>query len=74
MSKPDPELLPIRPRCPKCQTRMISTDVVVEANGFEDRTLECISCGHIETRRTATGPLVSPPAVAGTKGELKPPE
>jgi hypothetical protein len=54
--------------------RMISTDVVVEANGFEDRTLECISCGHIETRRTATGPLVSPPAVAGTKGELKPPE
>ncbi|MET4384840.1 rubredoxin [Bradyrhizobium sp. F1.4.3] len=74
MPKPDPELLPIRPRCPECQMRMISTNVVAEANGFEDRTFQCSKCGHIETRRMATGPLALPPDVAGTKGRLKPPE
>ncbi|WP_187436345.1 hypothetical protein [Bradyrhizobium hipponense] len=53
---------------------MISTDVVLDADGIEDRTFECITCGHIETRRLAADPPVSPPAAAGTDGELEPPE
>lgn len=75
VTKPDPELLPIqRPRCPECQTRMTSTKVVAEANGFEDRTFECIKCGRIENKRMVADPLASHPAVAWTKGELKPPQ
>ena len=54
--------------------RMISTNVVAESDDFEDRTFECIKCGHIETRRMVADPLASPPAVAWAKGELKPPE
>jgi uncharacterized protein with PIN domain len=47
--KPDPELLPIhRPRCPKCQTRMITVAVASASEGFERRTFECRKCGHSE--------------------------
>jgi transcription elongation factor Elf1 len=75
MPKPDPELLPIqRPRCPRCQMRMMSTKVDAETDGFEYRTFECRKCGHSEVRRMAVDPLASLPVVAWTKGELKPPE
>jgi hypothetical protein len=74
MPRPDPELLPIqRPRCPKCQMRMISTAVTDAAEGFEDRTFECIKCGHVETRRMVADPLASPVVVAWTNTSLKPP-
>jgi hypothetical protein len=48
--KPDPELLPIhRPRCPRCQTRMITVGIESEPGGFERRSFECRKCGHAET-------------------------
>jgi hypothetical protein len=75
MSRPDPELLPIqRPHCPKCQMRMISIAVTAAAKGFEDRTFECMKCGHVETRLLVADPLVSPTALAWTNAGLKPPD
>jgi hypothetical protein len=53
---------------------MTSTNIVAATDGFEDRTFACGKCGHTETRRPAADPLASPPAVAWTKDELKPPE
>ena len=74
MLKSDPELLPIqRPRCPKCQTRMVSTAVTTPEVGFEDRTFECMKCRHAETRRMVVDPLTSPDAIAWTEGSLTPP-
>jgi hypothetical protein len=74
MPKSDPELLPIqRPRCPKCQTRMVSTAVTTPEVGFEDRTFECMKCRHAETRRMVVDPLTSPDAIAWTEGSLTPP-
>ncbi len=73
--KPDPELLPTqRPRCPKCQMRMISIEVTAAAEGFEDRTFECMKCGHAETRRMVADPLASPAAVAWSNDGPKPPD
>jgi hypothetical protein len=70
--KPHPELLPtLRPRCPKCQMRMISTAVAAAAAGFEDRTFGCMRCGHVETRQLVADSLVSPAAVTWTNAGLK---
>lgn len=70
--KPDPELLPAqRPRCPKCPMRMVSTAVTDAAEGFEDRTFECMRCGHVETRQMVADPLVSPAPVTWTNAGLK---
>jgi len=75
MLKPDPELLPIqRPRCPKCQMRMISIAAAAAAGGFENRTFECMKCGHAETRRMVADPLASPAAVGWSHADLKPPQ
>ena len=71
MQRPDPELLPIqRPRCPKCQMRMISAGVTPESEGFESRTFECMKCGHTETRRLLADPIKSDAVVGWIKGEL----
>jgi hypothetical protein len=35
MGKPDPELLPIRPLCPRCQARMLTVDVSPGPEGFD---------------------------------------
>ena len=73
--KPDPELLPAqRPRCPKCPMRMVSTEVTDAADGFEDRTFECMKCGHVETKRMLADPLVLPSVAAWTNAGLKSPE
>ncbi len=69
-SRPDPELLPIqRPRCPKCQTRMVSKSVSRAQDGFERRQFECLKCGQSETRVMASDPLNSD-TVGWLHGEL----
>jgi len=72
--KPDPELLPIhRPRCPNCQTRMITVAIASGPEGFEHRTFACRQCGHCETDVVTNDPLKSD-AVGWTVGELRRPE
>jgi hypothetical protein len=74
INKHDPELLPIgRPRCPKCQMRMITAALVEGPEGFEHRTLECLKCGHSEQKVIAVDPLKSD-TVGWVYSELKPPE
>ena len=70
MKKQDPELLPTqRPRCPKCQTRMITTRVSPGPEGFERRQFECLKCGQSETQVVVSDPLKSN-AVGWLQGEL----
>ena len=58
--KPDPELLPIhRPRCPRCQTRMITVGIELESGGFERLSFECRKCGHAETETVVGDPYRS---------------
>jgi hypothetical protein len=58
--RPDPELLPIgRPRCPACSMRMLTADISPGPEGFEQRTFECLRCGHIEKKLFACDPLPS---------------
>ena len=71
--RPDPELLPIhRPRCPDCQTRMITVAIAPGPEGFEQRTFECRRCGHSEAVILASDPLKSD-AAGWIVGELRPP-
>jgi tRNA(Ile2) C34 agmatinyltransferase TiaS len=68
--KTDPELLPIqRPRCPHCQTRMITDAVSDGPEGFEQRTFRCLKCAHTEKQRLVADPLKSD-AVGWLSGEL----
>jgi hypothetical protein len=73
-NKPDPELLPIhRPRCPNCQTRMITVAVSEGPEGFEQRKFQCRNCAHAETRIVACDPFKSD-AIGWTRSELHPPK
>src|SRR6185436_14073505 len=74
MERPPPELLPMsRPRCPDCQTRMITSAVSDGPEGLEQRTFKCAKCGHTETRTLASDPFRSN-AFGWTNGELRPPK
>jgi Zn ribbon nucleic-acid-binding protein len=56
----DPEFLPMgRPRCPQCQTRMITSALSEEPEGFERRTFECLKCGHSEQKVVTIGLMKS---------------
>jgi hypothetical protein len=68
--RPDPELLPIgRPRCLKCNVRMITADVSAGPEGFERRTFECLKCGDTDSKVIPCDPLKSN-AVGWLSGEL----
>ncbi len=74
MHKSDPELLPIhRPRCPKCQMRMRTTEIAPGPDGFENRTFECLRCNHRATMLVVADPLKGD-AVKWASSELRPPE
>ena len=74
MRKPDPELLPIqRPRCPKCQMRMMSIGIEDGPDGYENRTFECLKCHHTETRLLAADPFKTD-AAGWLLGELGRPD
>jgi hypothetical protein len=71
MHKPDPEPTPIpRPRRPKCQMRMLSFGVEDRPGGFEDRTFECLKCGHVETMRLSADAFKTGGADGWLSGEL----
>ena len=44
----EPSLLPIeRPRCPKCQARMMLARIELGPNHSDLRTFECPKCEHV---------------------------
>ena len=68
----DPELLRMgRPRCPDCRTRMITSALLEEPEGFERRTFECLKCGHAEQKIVVVGPIKSH-TVAWSSGKPAP--
>jgi hypothetical protein len=72
-NRPDPELLPIRrPRCPKCQARMMTDAVSDGPEGFERVTFSCPKCAHTEIKILPRDPLSSD-AAGWINGELRPP-
>jgi hypothetical protein len=72
--KPDPELLPIhRPRCPKCQMRMLTTAICDDPEGFEHRTFKCLKCAHTDERVLASDPSNST-AASWAQSDLRPPK
>jgi hypothetical protein len=47
-NRSDPSLLPIeRPRCPKCQDRMMLARIEPGPGGSDLRTFECPKCEHV---------------------------
>ena len=45
---PEPSLIPIeRPRCPKCQARMMLARIESGSAGSNLRTFECIKCEQV---------------------------
>jgi hypothetical protein len=70
MSSPQPSLTPIeRPRCSRCQTRMMLERVSPGPVGFEHRVFECPKCDHVDTRVIASDPF-SAEAQGWLSGEL----
>jgi hypothetical protein len=48
-----------RPRCPRCQTRMMLERISPGPIGFEHRLFECPRCDEVELRFIASDPLKS---------------
>lgn len=73
----DPSLFPVspleRPRCPRCQTRMmLARREYHEADRTENRLFECSKCDFVETK-VVTDPLQSG-ALARLANGIRPPE
>ena len=68
----EPPLLPTeRPRCPKCQGRMMLARIEPGPAHFDLRTFECPKCEHVE-KRLVEDPMNSAKAGWQNSG-LKPP-
>jgi exosome complex RNA-binding protein Csl4 len=61
-----------RPRCSRCQTRMMLERVSAGPIGFEHRLFECPKCDQVEIRVIASDPLKSN-AVGWLAGGLRTP-
>jgi hypothetical protein len=61
-----------RPRCPRCQTRMMLERVSSGPIGFEHRLFECPKCDQVEINVIASDPLKST-APGWLVGELRAP-
>ena len=61
-----------RLRCSTCQTRMHLAQISPGPTGFELRTFDCASCGHVEKIVIASDPMKSGD-VGWLVGELRPP-
>jgi hypothetical protein len=61
-----------RPRCAKCETRMLLSEVTPGSNGFDYRTFECQKCGHVHAISVSQDPMQSETR-GWLAGELKPP-
>jgi RNase P subunit RPR2 len=61
-----------RPYCPKCQTRMLLSEVTPGPNSFDYRTFECQKCGHVHAISVSQDPMQSV-THGWLAGELKPP-
>ena len=70
----DPELSPIsHPRCPNCQTRMLTAAGEEGPEGFEHRSFECAKCGHSEQNVIASDPMKTN-ALGWRNSDLYPPK
>jgi hypothetical protein len=58
-----------RPRCTRCQTKMMLERTSPGPVGFEHRLFECPKCDHVETRVMASDPFNSK-AQGWLSGEL----
>jgi hypothetical protein len=71
---PDSSLTMIeRPRCPKCQIRVMVVGVEPSFAGPVLRTLECPKC-ELDYKALAEDPMKSNKAMGWIKSELRPPE
>jgi hypothetical protein len=61
-----------RPRCPKCETRMLLSEVAPGPDGFDYRTFECQKCGQVHAISVSQDPMQSETR-GWLAGELKPP-
>jgi hypothetical protein len=62
-----------RPRCSRCQTRMMLERVSAGPIGFEHRLFECPKCDHVEISVIASDPFKSK-AAGWFAGELRAPK
>ena len=69
---PTPSLIPIeRPRCTRCQTRMMLARIEPCGPDSEKRTFECPKCNFIETK--IVGDPLKSDAVVRLADNLRPP-
>jgi hypothetical protein len=69
----EPSLLPIeRPRCPKCNGRMMLARIEPGPSHTDLRTFECLKCAHVH-KTTVEDPMKSQ-SNGWLAGELKPPK
>jgi hypothetical protein len=71
-ARPDPTLIPIeRPRCRRCQTRMMLARIEPYGEGSEKRTFECSKCSAVES--TVVSDPISSEAIARLTQTVRPP-